>query len=184
MDVPTSAQAALVFLVIVLPGFLAQGGYRVGRAVPEHPQGLVAIARVIALSTLIALAAWKLGGKDVFDHARAATALTAYESETYRFALALFFIPPLVGYVAGQGVDAVARRVADALDRLPDSPSEAEGWNLRIRPKTLGTISPRLVNEGPTTWDRTWRRLRRSEPFAYAASHNQGRTRDHRSGSA
>jgi hypothetical protein len=60
---PSTALAAIVFLVIALPGFLADGGYRLGRAVPEHPQGLVAVARVIALSTLIGLIAWKLGGR-------------------------------------------------------------------------------------------------------------------------
>src|SRR6266699_1652587 len=90
---PSTAQAAIVFLLIVLPGFLAQGGYRFGRAVPEHPQGLVAVARVIAISALFALVAWKLGGRAIYDHARDGTALTENEGETYRFAIALFLAP-------------------------------------------------------------------------------------------
>jgi hypothetical protein len=174
---PSSAQAALVFLAIVLPGFLAQGGYRLGRAVPEHPQGLVAVARVIALSTLIALVAWKLGGRSLYDHARAGTALTTHERDTYWFAVSLFVVPGVLGYATGQIVDATARRVADALEALqpppgPEDPRESAAR--RVRRSALTTLSSRLLHEGPTTWDRTWRRLRRTEPFAYARISTKG----------
>ena len=68
---PSSAQAALVFLVVVVPGFVAIAGYRRGRAAPEHPEGLVAAARTITASAIIALVAWRLGGREVYDDARA-----------------------------------------------------------------------------------------------------------------
>lgn len=119
---PTTAQAAIVFLVIALPGFLAEGGYRLGRAVPEHPQGLVAVARVIALSTLIGLIAWKLGGRALYQHARAGDALTSEEADTYWFAVGLFVIPPVVGYLLGQAIDFFARGVGTAIDHLPEAP--------------------------------------------------------------
>jgi hypothetical protein len=50
---PGTAQAALVFLVAVVPGFLAIGGYRLGRAVPDHPEGLAGTARVITVSAFV-----------------------------------------------------------------------------------------------------------------------------------
>lgn len=168
---PNTAQAALVFLLIILPGFLAQGGYRLGRAVPEYAQGLVAVARVIAISTAIALVAWKLGGQDVYADARAGTALTSDEGHTYRFAVALFTIPSILGYATGQAVDGCARRIADALDDLPETPDAeavAEPLKLRTRRRALGALSARFLHEGPTTWDRTWSRLRRTQPYAYA----------------
>lgn len=174
---PSSAEAALVFLAIILPGFLAQGGYRLGRAVPEHPQGLVAVARVIAISALIALVGWKLGGRALYDHARAGTALTTHERDTYWFAVALLLIPGVLGYVAGQVVDACARSLAVALDRLPAPPDPAgprEQLRDRARRRVLTSLSTRLLHEGPTTWDRTWRRLRRTEPFAYARISTKG----------
>ncbi len=168
---PTTAQAAIVFLVIALPGFLAQGGYRLGRAVPEHPQGLVAVARVIALSTLIDLIAWKLGGRALYQHARAGDALTTKEADTYWFAVGLFVIPAVMGYLLGQAVDFFASGVGAAIDRLPESPDPGapkEALGPRARRRVLGALNQRLLHEGPTTWDRTWRRLRRNEPFAYA----------------
>jgi len=96
--VPSTAQAAIVFFVIILPGFLAQGGYRLGRAVPEHPQGLVAVARVIAISVVIALVGWKLGGRTIYSYARDGTALTVHETYTWWFAVALVVAPALLGY--------------------------------------------------------------------------------------
>ena len=167
---PTTAQAAIVFLVIVLPGFLALSGYRSGRAVPEHPQGLVAVARMIAISTVIVLVAWKLGGRTVYDYARAGTALTLHEAYTWRFAAMLLVIPGLLGYIAGQVVDACARILGGAVDRLAPLPDDttAEPFGRRTQRRLLKALSSRLLHEGPTTWDRTWRRLRRTEPYAYA----------------
>lgn len=166
---PTTAQAAIVFLVIVLPGFLALSGYRSGRAVPEHPQGLVAVARMIAISTVIVLVAWKLGGRTVYDYAREGSALTLHETYTWRFAALLLVIPGLLGYVAGQTVDACARTLGSAVDRLQPLPdATTEPFVRRTRRRLLKTLNGRLLHEGPTTWDRTWRRLRRTEPYAYA----------------
>jgi hypothetical protein len=108
---PSSAQAAIVFLVLVLPGYLARSGYRYGRAVPEHSDGLVLVTRVIALSVAVAVVAWPLGGREVYENARAGVALTSAESHTYRFVLELLLVPA-VGFAAGQAVDAAARWVA------------------------------------------------------------------------
>jgi hypothetical protein len=169
--VPTTAQAAIVFLVIILPGFLAQGGYRLGRAVPEHPQGLVAVARAIALSTVIVLAGWKLGGRRVYDYAQEGTALTLHQAYTWRFAVLLLLAPGLLGYIAGQTVDVCARQLGAAVDRLPPPPDDTttgEPRRTRARRRVLKALSGRFLYEGPTTWDRTWRRLRRTEPYAYA----------------
>jgi hypothetical protein len=168
--VPTTAQAAIVFLIIVLPGFLAQEGYRAGRAVLEHPQGLAAVARVIAISTAIALVGWKLGGRTVYINARHGTALTIHEADTWRFAVALVVVPPLLGCIAGQTIDVCARLLGAVLDRLPPPPDAptTESRRQRARRSTLKAISAGLLHEGPTPWDRTWRRLQRTEPFTYA----------------
>jgi hypothetical protein len=167
---PTTAQAAIVFLVIALPGFLAQSGYRARRAVPEHPQGLVAVARVIAVSTVIVLVAWKIGGHTIYDYALAGTALTRHEAYTWRFAATLVVAPALLGYIAGQVVDACARALGGAIDRLPPHPitATAEPFGRQAQRRLLKALSSRRLHEGPTTWDSTWRRLRRTEPFACA----------------
>jgi len=166
--VPSTAQAAIVFFVIILPGFLAQGGYRLGRAVPEHPQGLVAVARVIAITVVIALVGWKLGGRTIYSYARDGTALTVHETYTWWFAVALVVAPALLGYVAGQALDVCARRLGASVDRLAPPPDVREPAGQRARRRGLKALSSRLLHEGPTTWDRTWRRLRRTEPYAYA----------------
>jgi Family of unknown function (DUF6338) len=158
---PTTTQAALVFLVIVLPGFLAQGGYRLGRAVPEHPQGLVAVARVIALSTLIDLIAWKLGGHALYTHARAGTALTTQEADTYWFAVGLFALPAVLGYVLGQAVDFFARGVGARIDHLPapPDPEAAKGAfgsnSSTLEPIPSATSDPCSEKHGPSSHDRT-----------------------------
>jgi len=43
----------------------------------------VAVARMIAISTVIVLVAWKLGGRTVYDYTRAGTALTLHEAYTH-----------------------------------------------------------------------------------------------------
>jgi hypothetical protein len=164
---PSSAQAALVFLVVVVPGFVAIAGYRRGRAAPEYPEGLVAAARTITVSAIIALVAWRLGGREVYEHARAGTALRSNESNTFRFAVALLVLPGLAGFVLGELTDWSAQRVARAGDGLPPRSSDAEGLSLRMKRKLLEVLAVRLLHEGPTTWDRAWKHLRRSEPFVY-----------------
>jgi hypothetical protein len=172
---PSTAEAAVVFLLVVLPGFLAQGGYRVGRAVPEHAQGLVAVARVIAISAVIAVVGWKLGGRVVYEDARAGTALTSHEGHTYRFALALLVVPGVVGYLAGQCVDLLTHRLGVAVDRLPPRPQpDDEPLTQRAKRRLLKSLSARLLHEGPSTWDRAWGRLRRTEPYVYVLITTKG----------
>lgn len=168
---PSSAEAAIVFLVVVVPGFLYLGGYRQGRAVSEHREGITTVAKVIAISAVIAVFAWKLGGRDLYDDAQGGTALTTDEGDTWRFLLAVLVLPALVGFIAGELVDAAARRVGDAQDRR----REAAATNaqpdahraMRIQHKILDLLSARLLHEGPTTWDRAWRHLRRTEPYVF-----------------
>jgi len=154
---PSSAQALLVFVVAVVPGFLALSGYRAGRAVPQHPEGLTTTARVITLSVLIILVAWRLGGREVYLDAQAGTALSSNEGDTYNLAMALLIAPPLVGIAVGQFVDAVARRVSQAQ-------TGGSHQLLRERP-WLSIVGTQLAPEGPATWDRTWRKLRHTQPF-------------------
>lgn len=167
---PGTAQAALVFLLVVVPGFLAMAGYRLGRAVPDYPEGLVATARVITVSAFIALIAWKLGGKNLYEHVRSGTALTRDEAQTYRFALALLLVPGIAGFVLAQLVDAITHRVWAARSKLPAPPSAGdpkEPVSRRLRRKCLVAMSARLLHDGPTTWDRTWKQIRRTEPYVF-----------------
>jgi len=175
--VPGTAQAALVFLVIVVPGFLAMAGYRLGRAVPDHPDGLVATARVIAVSAFIALIAWKLGGQDLYRHIRAGTALTREEPQTYRFALALLLVPGVLGFALAQLVDAMTHRVWVARNKLPPAPrggDPKEPLGRRLRRKCLVALSARLLHDGPTTWDRTWKQIRRTQPYVFVRVTTRG----------
>jgi hypothetical protein len=94
-------------------------GYRAGRAVPEHPEGLVTTARVITVSVFIAVIAWRLGGRELYAHAQARTALTSHEASTYRLILGLLLIPPLAAFLLAQIVDASASRVWKAREKLP-----------------------------------------------------------------
>jgi hypothetical protein len=171
--VPNSAQAAFVFLVLFVPGFLYMGGYRLGRAVPEQRDGIGTIAKVIAISAIIAVIGWKLGGRDLYDDAQAATALTSDEGDTWRFTIAALVIPGLLGFTAGELVDAAARRVGQAQDRrrhaelAEDEPPKKLRWRKRASNKALDVMSARLLHEGPSTWDRAWRHLRRTEDYVY-----------------
>jgi Family of unknown function (DUF6338) len=175
---PGTAQAALVFLVVVVPGFLAMGGYRLGRAVPEHPDGLVAAARVITISAFIAIIAWKLGGTKVYEHVRAGTALTTEEAHTYRFAVALLLVPGVAGFALACMIDAITHRVLTARAKLPTArparETEPEPLPRRFRRKSLMVLSARLLHDGPTTWDRTWKEIRRTEPYVFVRVTTKG----------
>lgn len=146
---PDSAEAALVFLVLFIPGYLYLAGYRMGRAVVEHREGIATVAKVIAISAVIAVVAWKLGGRELYDQARRGSPLTEDEPETWRFAVAILAIPGLLGFVAGEIVDGAARRLGEARERRPDPIASRFS---RVVDKGLAVLSARLLHEGPTTW--------------------------------
>jgi hypothetical protein len=161
-----------VFLVLFVPGFLYLGGYRLGRAVTEHREGVATVAKVIAISATIAVIAWKLGGRDLYDDVRGGTALTSDEGDTWRFVIALLAVPGPLGFMAGEFVDVAARRIGVARDRrraVEDSSEEAAppSFKTSLTDKVLDVLSARLLHEGPTTWDRAWRHLRRTQEYAY-----------------
>jgi hypothetical protein len=175
--VPETAQTLIVFVVVIVPGFLAMTGYRAGRAVPEHPEGLVTTARVIAVSVFISVIAWQLGGRELYEDARAGIALTSHEAHTYRVAVALLLIPPIAGFVLAQVVDAAASSVWNARDKLPPTPGAdkpRERLLARLRRWALMSLSTRLLHEGPTTWDRTWKQIRRTQPYVFARITTKG----------
>jgi hypothetical protein len=175
--VPSTGQAALVFLVAVVPGFLALAGYRLGRAVPAQPEGLVTTARVITVSAFIAIVAWRFGGKDVYDDVRAGTALMNHEAHTYYFTLALLLVPGVTGFLLAQLVDAMTHRVWTARNNLPAPPrpdSPKEPFPLRAWRKCLVALSARLLHDGPTTWDRTWKQVRRTQPYVFVRVTTRG----------
>lgn len=160
-------EAALVFVVLVVPGYLAMGGYRLGRASPPHPQGLAAAARAVTLSAIVLMIVWKLGGQSVYEHAQAGTALTSEEGLTYQVALETLVVPPVVGFGLGELTDLIAAKATSTLGWLElrdgEVLSRRESW-LRW---ALGKIRARLPLDGPTTWDRIWKTLKRDEPFVY-----------------
>jgi hypothetical protein len=168
--VPSSAEAALVFLVLFVPGYLYLAGYRLGRAVTEHREGIATIAKVIAISAVIAVIAWKLGGRGLYDDARAGTALTSDEGDTWRFVTWVLVLPGLLGFVAGELVDEAAHRISQAQDRRRETQAEGvprRGFKARAWDEALEVMSARLLPDGPTTWDRAWRHLRRTQEYVY-----------------
>jgi hypothetical protein len=174
---PDTAQAILTFLAVIVPGFLAMSGYRAGRAVPEHPEGLVTTARVITVSVFIAVIAWRLGGRELYEHAQAGTALTRHEASTYRLILGLLLIPPLAAFLLAQIVDGSVSRVWKAREKLPDAPDELDATEAplkRLKRWLLMSLSTRLLHEGPTTWDRTWKQIRRSQPYVFTRITTKG----------
>lgn len=167
---PSSAEAALVFLLLFVPGYLYLAGYRLGRAVTEHREGIASVAKVIAISAAIAVVAWKLGGRDLYDDARAGTALTSDEGDTWRFVIALLLIPGLLGFLAGELVDEAAHRISESQNRRRDAKADGErrrGFTSRAWDEALEVMSARLLPDGPTTWDRAWRHLRRTQDYVY-----------------
>jgi hypothetical protein len=174
---PETAQTIILFVVVIVPGLLAMTGFRAGRAVPEHPEGLITTARVIAISVFVAVIAWKLGGRELYEDARAGTALTDHESQTYRLAIALLLVPPIVGFALAQVVDALASRVWRAREKLPAPPGVGEPMErrpVRLRRWALVSLSGRLLHDGPTTWDRTWKQIRRGQLFVYVRITTKG----------
>jgi hypothetical protein len=166
---PGTAQAALVFLVIVVPGFLAMAGYRLGRAVPDHSDGLIGTARVIAVSAFIAVIAWKLGGRDLFRDIRSGKALTAHEAGTYQLAVELLLIPGVVGFLIGQLVQAVTRRLSDALIRARQDPGDRSVWL-----KRLLKLAARLLPDDPTAWESAWNQVRRNDRYVFVRVTTKG----------
>lgn len=167
---PSSAEAALVFLVLFVPGYLYLGGYRLGRAVPEHREGIATVAKVIAISATIGVIAWKLGGRGLYEDAREGSALTSDEGDTWRFVITLLVLPGLLGFGAGELVDAAANRISDAQNRGRDLHADrpaGRGFRARMKDTILQVLSARLLTDGPTTWDRAWRQLRRTEDYVY-----------------
>lgn len=161
---PGSAEAAIVFLSLFVPGYLYLAGYRLGRAVTEQREGLGTVAKVIAASTLLVVVTWRLGGHDLHAHIRAGTALTTHEASTWRFTLAALIAPGLLGFVVAELVDAAARRAAALkATRSPVADRREEGWAAGVRRRVLGIVIRRVLRRGPTTWDRAWRELRRTE---------------------
>lgn len=164
---PGSLEAALVFVVLVVPGYLAVGGYRLGRASAPHPEGLAGAARAVTASAVIVLIAWKLGGQSVYEHARAGTALTSNEDLTFRMGAAALLIPPLAGFMLGEFTDALAGRVTAVLGRLEERDEASLSYRDRLVRWGLRKLRARLPLDGPTTWDRIWKSLKRDEPFVY-----------------
>jgi hypothetical protein len=142
----------LVFVLAIVPGFVALTGYRFGRAVPAPADGLVAIAQVITLSLVLALAIWPLGGRTVYGYARSGTALTAHQADTYELALLMLIGAALVGAAAGHLVDRAADLVRERLLQSSSGPRAT---------RVLEALSARLLTDGPSTWDRSWREIRR-----------------------
>lgn len=172
-----TTQPALAFLAIVVPGFLAMGGYRAGRAVPEHPEGLATTARVITVSVFIAVISWRLGGSELYRHAQAGTALTGEQASTYRFILAILLLPPLAGFLLAQVIDGATVHVSEMRERLPPAPGDEDARETlakRLERWLLMSFSTRLLHEGPTTWDRTWTQVRRAQPYVFTRITTRG----------
>lgn len=160
-------EAALLFVVLVVPGYLAMGGYRLGRASPAHPEGLAAAARAVTVSVIVVMVVWKLGGRSVYDTTRTGTGLTSEESLTYRVGLETLVLPPSAGFLLGELIDFIATKAASMLSRLEERDDEVLSrrevglrWGLR-------KIRARLPLDGPSTWDRIWKTLKRDEPFVH-----------------
>jgi hypothetical protein len=110
---------------------------------------------------------WKLGGQSVYENARAGTALTSEESLTYRVALEALVVPPVAGFLLGELTDSIAAKAASTLVRLEERGGKAlsrREFGLRW---ALGKVRARLPLDGPSTWDRIWKTLKRDEPFVY-----------------
>jgi hypothetical protein len=164
--VPGGLEAALVAVVLVVPGYLAIAGYGLGRASAPQPGGLAAAARAITASAVFVLVAWRVGGRSVYENARASTALAGEEGLTFRLAVAGLVIPPIVGFALGQTTDWVAGKVAHALREL-DEQEETLSAAEKGRRWLLETVRARMPFDGPTTWDRVWKTLQRDEPYLY-----------------
>ena len=136
----------------------------------------MATARVITVSAFITVLAWRLGGRALYEHVRAGTALTSYEDETYRFAIALLLAPGVAGFLLGQSVDAAADLAWKARNKLAARASEkrSEGSSRQLLHKAFTRSSNWLLRDGPTTWDRTWKHIRRTEPYAYVRVTTKG----------
>jgi hypothetical protein len=165
--VPGSLEAALVFVVLVVPGYLAVSGYRLGRASPPQPEGLAGAARAVTASAIVVLIAWRLGGQSVYEHALAGTALRSDEELTYRLALGVLVVPPATGFLLGELTDVLAGRVTVALGRLEER--DEQTLQRRDRPFlwALRKVRARVPLDGPSIWDLIWKTLKRDEPFVY-----------------
>lgn len=164
---PGSLEAALVFVVLVVPGYLAVSGYRLGRASTPHPEGLAGAARAVTASAIVVLVAWRVGGRSVYEHALAGTALRSDEDLTYRLALGVLLLPPVAGFLLGELTDLFAGRVTASLGRLEERDEQTLRRRDRALRWVLRKVRARVPLDGPSTWDRIWKTLKRDEAFVY-----------------
>lgn len=167
---PTSVQAAVVFSVIIVPGFLFVRGFGRGRPRVGPQQPLYVLTQAVVASLVLLAIAWWPGGRTVVRWVSDGTAITRHRDGTYAFFVALIVVPFPLGLLAGGAAEWLLTRVLNARDRLAAAQA-ADPKTHRLRRSgaawLLQAIESRELLEGAATWDRTWRQLQRRAKYLY-----------------
>jgi Family of unknown function (DUF6338) len=137
---PDSLEAALVFSILIVPGYLLLRGYYVGRAHTLPDRDLHVLAQAV-VGSLIWLAATWVVVEDLLGWINADT-VDDHVVASYAIGAAIVIAPYLVGRLSGQLV-----AFASGLEGSDNQIAQATHW-----------VVFRLVAviEHPTSWEKAW----------------------------
>lgn len=140
---PSTVEAAFVFSLLIVPGFLLRRGYVRGRTHAVPPLNLYALAEAVVASLLLLALVWYPFDLPVFiRRANAGTVVApANEDQTFLLFALMLSVPWLVGWVAGTAVEAITERPA------------GRSYQLLEKLRMLGP---------PSLWDAVWPKMRQT----------------------
>jgi uncharacterized protein DUF6338 len=161
--VPNSLESAIVFVLVIAPGYLLVRGFSVGRTQIPPERDLHVLAEAVVASILWLVAVYLVFAGTIEDYGllpRDDARLEAHGTDVARLLLLLMLLAPYVaGRIAGFSArwlsELTARALTWAAGKL--GASESNGWPTRVarfwvkRMRTAAFITP------PTAWDRFWR---------------------------
>lgn len=160
---PNSLDSAIVFALVIAPGYMFVRGFSLGRAHIPPARDLYILAEAVVAS-VVWLAAFYLANRGLLERYGLLpvdeAVMEAHTLEIGRLLLVIVLAPYVVGRVAGTaarvGGRAAAQGVKWVLENVPgDLPGWGGLWRRGVRrlAKAVGE-SPLL--RPPTSWDRAW----------------------------
>lgn len=174
----STVEAAFLFALLVVPGFVFLRGYFRGRTRAEQQVDLYVLAEAVVASLALLAIAWPLGAHAIVAWADDGVLVEQHGGWMMAFFLVSISIPYLLGLAAGRAVDALTdSRPLPKLtmpawwsSRLEARGIEVTERNLAILNEITERVHVRLFRrlerlgllQGPTVWDSTWREVRAS----------------------
>jgi hypothetical protein len=157
---PGSFEAAVIFVLIIAPGFLLQRGFQRGGTYAVPSLNLYAVAQAVVLSGVVLLLSAPVGGFCIAKWVDDGTLVTDHRWAAWTYFVGLLIVPFLVGLVAGR----VAQTLFSPMGgQFPASVkgNQAVRALLWLRERVYGSAFADWLGwagfmAAPTVWDRVW----------------------------